>query len=286
MKTYVMCVVSLAVSLSALAGEKTRMAEVIGPVNVPFRERIQQESARAAASSSSFKPSPNVVLEGAEANFIFAVVGSAGVFRTEAVIMNRLSRSQLVDAYYLPLGVGNCNVGATRLRLDPNTWYFYSDFVSDVFQRTGFGSVVIFGVTSSGASDSSARIDGNARIWSLASGGGTVSQNFPAMSIAIPFGDQSAFGLRKDEFYRTNWGIFNYDSVTRTFDVTFNGLRGFSSISVDIPPCALIQQAVPGGPYGSFEIGFSPRDGGGLYYAYGSSVDNASSDAWSVTARQ
>src|SRR5258707_13139911 len=106
------------------------------------------------------------------------------------------------------------------------------------------------------------------------------------MSIAVPPGNQSAFGLRKDEFYRTNWGILNYDTTTRRFDIIFNGLRGFSSISVDIPPCSLIQQAVPGGPYGSFEIGFSPRDGGGLYYAYGSSVDNASSDAWSVPARK
>jgi len=41
------------------------------------------------------------------------------------------------------LGAANCNVGATRLRLDANTWYFYSDFVSDVFHQTGFGSVVI-----------------------------------------------------------------------------------------------------------------------------------------------
>lgn len=286
MKTYVIYVLCMAVSLSALAGEKTRMAEVVGPVNVSFQSRIHNETARLAATNLSLKPSPNVVLEGAEANFIFAVVGSAGAFRTEAVIMNRLNRTQLVDAYYLPLGAANCNVGAVRLRLDPNTWYFYSDFVFDVFQQSGFGSVVIFGVTSSGANDSTARIDGNARIWSLAAGGGTASQNFPAMSIAVPSGNQSAFGLRKDEFYRTNWGIFNYDASTRTFDLVFNGLRGFSSMSVNIPPCSLIQQAVPGGPYGSFEIAFSPRDGGGLYYAYGSSVDNASSDAWSVPARK
>ena len=286
MKTPVMCVLSLAVSLCALAGEETRKATVVGPVNVPFREMIQKASARVAASSLSLKPSPNVVLEGAEANFIFAVVGSAGAFRTEAVIFNRLNRTQLVDLYYLPLGAANCNVGGTRLQLDPNTWYFYSDFVFDVFRQSGFGSVVVFGVTSSGASDPTARIDGNARIWSLATGGGTASQNFPAMSIAVPAGDQSAFGLRKDEFFRTNWGIFNYDSSTRTFDIIFNGLRGFSSITVNIPPCTLVQQAVPGGPYGSFEIGFSPRDGGGLYYAYGSSVDNASTDAWSVPARK
>ena len=106
------------------------------------------------------------------------------------------------------------------------------------------------------------------------------------MSIQVPAGQQSAFGLRSDEFYRTNWGIFNYDTVTRTFDILFDGLRGSSQISRDIPPCSLVQQLVPGGPYGSLEIVFAPRDGGGLYFAYGSSVDNTSLDAWSVPARK
>ena len=49
MKTYVMCVLLLAVSVCALAGEETRMAAVVGPTNVPFRERIQKEPAGATA---------------------------------------------------------------------------------------------------------------------------------------------------------------------------------------------------------------------------------------------
>lgn len=285
-RTFVLFLLFTAVSHGAFAAE-SRKAEVVGAVNTPFMTALQNASTQAATSSMmSLKPTPNVVLEGAESAFIFPVVGSAGAFRTEAVLYNRLSRSQLVDLYFLPLGAGNCNVQGVRLRLDANTWYFYSNFVSDVFGVSNFGSVVAFGVTSTGSNDSTARIDGNARIWSVDAGGGTTSQNFPAMSIAVPAGSQSAFGLRKDEFYRTNWGIFNYDSVTRTFDLVFNGLRGFSSISVSTPPCSLIQQAVPGGPYGSFEIGFAPRDGGGLYYAYGSSVDNVSGDAWNVPGRK
>ncbi len=286
MKTQLMLALSFVVALNTMAGEQNRMAEVVGPVHISLLDRMQSEGTKTAPSILSLKPAPNVVLEGAEASFIFPVVGSAGAFLTEAVLFNRLNRVQLVDVYYLPLGGGSCNVGATRLRLDANTWYFYSDFVSDVFHASGFGSVVVFGVTSFGDNDATARIDGNARIWSLATGGGTASQNFPAMSIAVPSGGQSSFGLRKDEFYRTNWGIFNYSSSTRTFDLTFNGLRGFSTMSANIPPCTLVQQAVPGGPYGSFEIFFSPRDGGGLFYAYGSSVDNASSDAWNVPARR
>jgi hypothetical protein len=106
------------------------------------------------------------------------------------------------------------------------------------------------------------------------------------MSLSVPAGTQSAFGLRSDEFYRTNWGILNYDTVARTFDIGFNGFRGTSQIAQSIPPCSLVQQLVPGGPYGSVELVFSPRDGRGLFYAYGSSVDNASQDAWSVPARK
>ena len=72
----------------------------------------------------------------------------------------------------------------------------------------------------------------------------------------------------------------------RTFDIGFSGFRGSpGSISRDVPPCTLMQERVPGGPYGSLEIVFSPRDGRGLFYAYGSTVDNTSVDSFSVPAR-
>jgi hypothetical protein len=248
----------------------------------------QLEEAR-PRQAADFKPSPNVVLEGAEPAFIFAVVGTAGAFRTEGVLINRRNVQQRINAYYWPIGGGaaNCNLNGVAFDLNASTKYFFSDFVAGLFPgQSGFGSVIILGVTQSNNADPNARIDGNARIWSLATGGGTASQNFPSMSVLVPAGQQSAFGLRSDESYRTNWGIFNYDTVTRTFDILFDGFRGSSQITRDIPPCSLVQQLVPGGPYGSLEIVFAPRDGGGLYFAYGSSVDNTSLDAWSVPARK
>lgn len=290
MRKPVLAMLCLVVCLPIAAAEEGARLTPLGVVNTPAGELLRQlETSSLPIANQSLQPSPNVVLEGAEPAFIFPVVGSAGAFRTEGVLVNRRNQSQTIAAYYWPLGAGaaNCNLSGRTYVMSAGTKYLYTDFVNDLFQQTGtFGSVIIIGVTSSGAADTNARIDGNARIWSLASGGGTASQNFPSMSVQVPPGQQSAFGLRSDEFYRTNWGIFNYDSNTRTFDIAFDGFRGSSQISGDIPPCSLIQQAVPGGPYGGLEIIFAPRDGGGLFFGYGSSVDNMSSDAWSVPARK
>jgi hypothetical protein len=289
MKSPVLAVVTLAVCIPAFAQEIATAREGAKPaifdVNIPFAEAMHKAVGRPAAER--LNPTPNVVLEGAEWAFIFPVAGSAGAFRTETVLMNRLNRTQHIYLYYLPIagGSANCNKPGRAMDLGPNQMYLFTDFVPDVFGEGGFGSVIVLGVDAFGNNDTSARIDGNSRIWALAAGGGTASQNFPSMSVNVPAGSQSAFGLRHDEFYRTNWGIFNYDVTTRRYDIVFNGFRGSSQITTDIPPCSLIQQAVPTGIYGSLEIAFSPRDGGGLYYAYGSTVDRVSTDSYSVPAR-
>ncbi len=285
----VVALLSLAVSGVAFAADEGPRPVPRGIADVSVHDLMKQLDGVKRVRAADLKPSPEVVLEGAEPAFIFSVVGTAGAFRTEGLIINRRNATQRIIAYYWPIGGGaaNCNLPGAVYDLSATTKYFFTDLVAGLFPgQSGFGSVIIFGVTASNNADLNARIDGNARIWSLATGGGTASQNFPSMSIQVPAGQQSAFGLRSDEFYRTNWGIFNYDTVTRTFDILFDGFRGASSITRDIPPCSLVQQLVPGGPYGSLEIVFNPRDGGGLYFAYGSSVDNASLDAWSVPARK
>ncbi len=290
MRTRILTVLSLAVCLSAAAAEEGRRPADLGEFNVPAGVLIKQlQSMSAAATARNLKPAPDVVLEGAEAAFIFPVVGTAGAFRTEGVIMNRRNARQNVVAYYWPIGAGasNCNLPGRTLALDPGTWYFYEDLVGAVFGQSGFGSVLVFGVDSAGNLDSNALIDGNARIWSPATGGGTASQNFPSFSVVnVPPGQQSAFGLRQGGGFRTNWGIFNYDVNARTFDVLFNGVNGSQQVPVNMPACSLVQTPVPGSNFGPMEIVFAPRDGGGLFYAYGSSVDNSSSDAWSVPARK
>ena len=170
--------------------------------------------------------------------------------------------------------------------MDANTWYVWTDFVNDYLGTSGLGAVIVIGVTSSGQVDSSAQGDGNSRIWTPQPGStGTVSQNFPSVSLLMPAGAQSSFGLRSDEFYRSNYGIFNYDVTPRTFDIRANGLRGQTTFSTTVDACSAILTGVPGGPYGSYQLIVSARDGRALYFSFGSSVDNATGDSWSVIGR-
>jgi len=288
-KVRLLAMVCLVATVSAVvAGEGPRMMS-LGEVTVPATVLMKQLEGRVTRLEGlSLKPTPNVVLEGAEPAFILPVVGSAGAFRTEGTLVNRRTQPQKIAVYYWPIGAGasNCNVNGQFFVLDASKKYFFADLVKDVFQQSGFGSVIVIGVDSANSADANARIDGNVRIWSGSEGSGTTSQNFPSMSVQVPAGSQSAFGLRSDDSFRTNWGIFNYDSKERTFDIVFDGPLNRSQGTFIVPPCSLVQTRVPGGPYGPLEILFAPQDGGGLFYAYGSSVDNVSLDAWSVPARK
>lgn len=278
----------------APAGEYRRPADA-PPSDLTFADAIKQ--LRAKDQAGLLRQEPNVVLEGSESGFVIPIAGAGAggggtFFRTEAVVVNRRSSAQYVNFYFFPIGGGaaNCTRPSVSKRLDAGSWYFYSDLVNDVFGTTGFGAVIVLGVTGAGSNtvDSNAAIDGNARIWSPQPGSsGTTSQNFPSVSLeeGVGVGYQSIWGLRADEFYRSNVGIFNYDTVTRTFKVNVNGFRGSQLFSTDIPPCSLVQQAIPGGPYGSFELDIQPLDGRALFFTYGSSVDNVTGDAWSVTGR-
>lgn len=273
------------------AGAFARPAEV-DPIVKPFSEALAE--IRSSDTAGLLRVEPNVVLEGSEFGFVIPIAGSGQggggtFFRTEGVVVNRSNRSQLVNFYYFPLGGGasNCLRPAVTRRLDANSWYLYTDLVDEVFDTTGFGAVIVLGMTSGGQVDQSARIDGNARIWTPQPGtaNGTVSQNFPSVSLQMPAGEQSVFGLRLDEFYRANFGIFNYDTTARTFDVAVDGFRGENLFSVNVDACTVAQAGIPGGPYGSFVLTIGPRDGRALYFTYGSSVDNKTGDAWSVTGR-
>ncbi len=269
------------------------------PVDLPsdglsWADAVKQM--QAADKGALLRKEPNVVLEGSEDAFVIPIAGSGAggggtFFRTEAVIINRRGSAQNVNFYWFPIGGGaaNCTRSSVTKRLDANTWYFYSDLVNDVFGTSGFGAVIVLGVTSAGGStvDTNAQVDGNARIWSPQPGttNGTTSQNFPSVSLRMPAGTQSIWGLRADEFYRSNVGIFNYGTSARTFTVRVDGFRGTNNFSTNIDACSLAQQGIPGGPYGSFEIDITPSDNGGAFFTYGSSVDNVTGDAWSVTGR-
>jgi hypothetical protein len=291
MKKVAFFLLSFVLALPLVAAEM-RYAEptLLPDLNVPYSELVRSLADKQAGSP---RIHAEVVLEGSEAGFVLPIVGSTPAsgglfFRSETVLVNRRTISQTVGIYYFPIGGGsaNCTRPARQLRMDAQTWYVWSDFVADYLQTSGLGAVIVIGLTSAGQIDDNAQIDGNSRIWTPQPGtSGTTSQNFPSVSLLMPAGAQSSFGLRADEFYRSNYGIFNYDLSQRTFDVTANGLRGRTTFSVNVDACSAILTGVPGGPYGGYELVVAARDGRALYFSFGSSVDNATGDSWSVIGR-
>ena len=293
-KLALLCAAVLALPLSAEVRNSERFAAplMLPDLQTPYSELLQ--NAAIANGKGPLRPEPNVVLEGSENAFVFPIVGSAAAggglfFRSETVIYNRLNRQQNIAIYYFPIGGGaaNCLRPAKQMRLDANAWYVWTDFVADALSTNGLGAVIVLAVTSTGNVDTTARIDGNSRIWTPQPGtNGTTSQNFPSVSLKMPAGGQSSFGLRHDEFYRSNYGIFNYDTVPRTFRVRPNGLRGNPvTFNVALDACSATLSPLQGGPYGSYELYIEAVDGRALFFTFGSSVDNATGDSWSVIGR-
>lgn len=238
----------------------------------------------------------NVASELPDSAFVIAVVGNTAggggtYFRSDVMVINNRQVPQTIDFFYLPAGAG-CN--AIRLEsytFPANYWYSWSDFVADVFETSGLGSVVAFAVDAFDNVDPNANIDGFSRIWTPVPGfRGTASQSFPPVTLSdYPWG-QLALGLRNDADFRTNLAILNYlpDSpgATRVFDVWVGGGTGLTQeYTVSVPPCSLVLQAIPSGNYGPLIIDAEPRDSFGGWYGFGSTVDNHSGDNWSSSMR-
>lgn len=259
------------------------------PTPLPEIGSTFSEIVQTATERRQHRVAPLVASGDTEPVFIFPVVGSlAGggglYFKTESTIVNAVNRSQDILLFWFPVGGGsaNCTRSAKRFRMDANTWYLWADFVGQVFGTAGLGAAAVVAVDSAGNPDVNARIDGFSRIWTPIPGfGGTASQSFSAESFNITTGGQFAVGLRHDEAFRTNVGIFNYDTIGRTFDVYVTGLRGQTSYSMSVDACSLVMNSVPPGIYGGLELDVTARDGRALWYGFGSSVDNVSGDNWS-----
>jgi len=162
--------------------------------------------------------------------------------------------------------------------------------VTNVLQQTGLGTILISGVTSTRAPDSTARLYATSRIWSnqpnLSSG--TVSQSFPSIpTSSINSSTQlSLIGLRRDDRYRLNVGIINLDPAN---EQTFQIVAGSSSqppqvTSVTVPPFSLVQTSLVGVPLSNLQIAIqntSTPVRTSSWIAYGSSIDNVTGDGWS-----
>jgi hypothetical protein len=289
MKKVLLGVLCLAVSTSVFAQKtagRTYAEPTVVDVHLDANALFRQATGPRAQVSS----------EGPDNAFLFAVVGSAPgaggtFFKSEVTLVNNdTTFSQNLGVLYFPSNGGSCNGALTKtLRLNPNSFVVYSDFVSQVFGATGLGSVVVLGVDGSGNFDSRANIDGFSRIWTPVAGfQGTASQSFPAVAISGYPGVQYIYGLHTDSGFRSNVFVFNYlptFGAARTFGLNFVGSNGATGgATLTVQPCSLGVYSIAGN-YASTSLSVVPPDSGGGWFAFGSTVDNLSGDNWSVAAR-
>ncbi len=244
-------------------------------------------------------PRAAVSSEGPDNAFLFAVAGSTSAagglyFRSEVTLVNNDTIfSQNVAVIYFPSNGGSCSTATSQaLRLSPNTFYVWPDFVNTIFHTSGLGSIVVVAVDSNGNFDSTGNIDGFSRIWTPIPGyQGTASQSFPSVAIGGYPGVQYIYGLQHDGAFRTNVFIFNYlptgSSAPRTFAINVVGLSGnTSSLSLSVGPCSLgVLSLNPNVNFGATSMAVVPPDSAGGWFAFGSTVDNLSGDNWSVAGR-
>lgn len=282
--------VILALSPFALAeGPRGRFEEpvLVPELSIPF------DGVRAGIEAALEQRSALVATGKSEPAFIFPIVGTVPggggtYFRTEATLVNLSDRAQNVAVYWFPVGGGsaNCSRPGVTFAMAANTWYVWSDFVTSVFQTQGLGGAAVVAFDNFGEVDATAAIDGFARIWTPVPGfQGTASQSFSAESLNVKPGAQTAYGLRHDAGFRSNVGIFNYAASARTFDIQLTGVNSSAPMTLPIDACSLVLAAVPDRNYGAMELYITARDGGALWYGFGSSVDNLSGDNWSSVVR-
>lgn len=261
------------------------------PVNDTLHDIIERMRA-SKPSHGPLSPRSQVAWGDTEPLFIFPLIGSTPgsggtYFHTESVIANERNQPQDVEIFWFPIGGGsaNCNRPAVKYTIPANHWYYWDDLAAQVLNVSGLGAVAVVAVDSTGEADETAHIDGFSKIWTYIPGTtGTVAQSFAAESVNLNANVQGAYGLRQDAGFRTNVGIFNYDIVQRTFTVSILGSNGNGSTDVTVDACNVSLFSAPAGNWGRLLLGVSSDDGKGLWYAFGSSVDNVSGASWSSVA--
>ena len=221
-----------------------------------------------------------------------SVQGAGGTFfKSDGMIVNHRNAMQRISMGWIAQGVNNGSRPLKYFNLNPVTPYALRDLVTTNLGESGLGAVLVTGVTSTGASDSSATLDGFSRIWTNQPGAqGTVSLAFPSISVLDSLGNAFAYalGLRHDAGFRTNVGIVNLDSVPHTWTVTINGdgTSPITNFDVTVDGYSMKQVPVPAGNYGILLVALSPNASGFWWSAYGASVDNITGDGWVSHAAQ
>lgn len=226
-----------------------------------------------------------LIVDAASDNLLFPVLGKIPGWRSDVMVINYKSTAQRVAFLFLESGVNSGSRDALYYNLPANSPTYWHDFVGTALGINGLGSVVILGVDSQGNIDTSASLDGSARLYQTDSRGGSLSQMFPSVPLQdAPTGSRTtAIGLRSDPQYRTNAGMVNPDSVAHTFTVTILG-SSVNSFQVNVLPYSMTQVRIPNdGTYGDLALQFTSNSGN-WWSAYGATADNISGDSWSAHA--
>ena len=222
-------------------------------------------------------------LDSASLDLLFPVLGKIPGWQSDLMLINNKTVSQRVVILFLEQGKNNANAEVRGYTIPAQFMVYWHDFFGTGLGITGIGSVIIAGADNLGNLDSTASIDGSARLYQTTSAGGTLSQMFPAVPLQdAPSGARTtALGLRSDQNFRTNAGVVNPDSVAHTFTVSIVA-AGVSSFQISVPPYSMMQVRIPNdGSYGDIALQFT-SDSGSWWSSYGASVDNISGDSWSA----
>ena len=212
-------------------------------------------------------------------------------FRSDITIVNLATHDQTVLLQWLPQ-VGASSASNTLITINALSGVRSADFVRDIMNQSGLGSIIVSGVTINGAADSTARLVVNARIWTPQPGtNGTTSQSFPVIpvnTINTPAAALFAVGGADDPpNYRVNVGLVNLDpNNAQAFFVNVGGSPAGQKIT--LPPMTMQQILMGTGLASTAQISVQNQTPdatrSNLWSAYSSTINNITGDAWSELA--
>lgn len=208
-------------------------------------------------------------------------------FRSDINVVNYRDADQRVRFNWLPQGQTGVGIAAVEIVIPKATGIASEDFVTEVLNQSGLGSILVTAITPDGQFDTQGKLHATARIWSNQPGlsTGTVSQTFPIISLNDVNSSSGVriLGQRRDDRYRTNVGIINLSPSEQTFRVSVLADTRTELQNVIVPGLSMQQVPLTGPPATNLQIAVtnittapSPN-----WVVYGSSVDNTTGDSWS-----
>jgi hypothetical protein len=219
-----------------------------------------------------------------------STAGAGGTFfRSDITLINFGSTDQRVQLRWLPQA-GAGTPMTTEITIPALNIIRSEDFVTNYIGVQGLGSILITGLTSTGAIDTNAKLYASSRIWTPQPGtSGTTSQTLdviPPSSTALT--NAAIFGLRRDQRYRANVGIVNLDptsAATFVISVPTQAVPATENYSVTIPPMSMQQVSLAQSIAILNQINITRASSTAVAWtAYGSSIDNVTGDSWTELA--